>query len=121
MDCLDHKGTYLQLATQSLFCETEGLGCVLDRALMMCDRAPGPRLQLIGCMMERLESTELPTLKSDAQLSLDSLQRESVLGHHQTESFTGLAYPGCPSDTMDVGIGSIREVEIDDMGDIRNV
>ena len=88
---------------------------------MVRDRGPSYRLRLIGCMMERLEVTDLRALKPDAQLSLDSLQRESVLGHYQTESLSGLAYPGCPSDTMDVGIGSIREVEIDDMGDILNV
>src|SRR6516162_9278721 len=32
IDCLDHKGAYLQLATQSLFCERETLGCVPERA-----------------------------------------------------------------------------------------
>jgi hypothetical protein len=32
MDCLDHQGTYLRLATQSLFCATETLGCVPERA-----------------------------------------------------------------------------------------
>ena len=72
-------------------------------------------------MMKRFEATDLRALKSDSQLSLDSLQREFILGHYQTESFTGLAYTGCPSDTMDIGIETIREVEIDDMGDIRNV
>jgi predicted NUDIX family NTP pyrophosphohydrolase len=38
-------------------------------------------------------------LKSDAQPSLDSAQRESVLGHYHTESFTRLAHPGCPSNS----------------------
>ena len=30
--CLDHKGAYLKLATQSLFCETETLSCAPERA-----------------------------------------------------------------------------------------
>jgi hypothetical protein len=49
--------------------------------------------------MGRLESADLGALKSDAQPSLDSAQRESVLGHYHTESFTRLAHPDCPSNS----------------------
>lgn len=91
------------------------------RRRMTDDRVPSDRLWFIGRKIGRLESADFRAIEFDAQHPLDAAKRKSILGHHQTESFTGLAHSGSPADTMDVGIGGLGQVEIDDVGDVGDV
>src|SRR5271155_1784563 len=85
------------------------------------DRRPGGGLLPICRNLRWLEAGDACALKFYPQHSLDPAQGSSLLWHHQAESQAGFAHPGRPANTMDVGIRLIGEVEVDDVGDIRNV
>ena len=79
----------------------------------MCYRLASHRLGCGGGQIGHRSSAQACAFEPDSQGSLDSAQRSSILRHHQAQGLARFAHPGRSSDSMDVGIGTLGEVEID--------
>ena len=45
----------------------------------------------------------------------------TILGHHDSEGIPGGCGTACPANAMDVVLGMLRHVVVDDMADVGNV
>src|SRR5215469_7290322 len=67
------------------------------------------------------ESLEPSALELHSQGSFEVAHRRPVLGHRKAQCRARLAHPGGSADAVDVTVGTVRKIEIDDVGNVGNV
>jgi hypothetical protein len=78
--------------------------------------SPSPRmLTITGAGASFCQRHSMP------QQGLDRAELITILGSHETGSSPGHLHPGCPSNTVDIVLGTIRQIVIDHVADIRHV
>ena len=76
---------------------------------------------LAFALLDLSHGWQLGPLDARAGRALDRLQLAHLPGRHEGEGLAGATGPAGPADAVDVGLGVLRQVVVDDVGDVLDV